>query len=511
EQKTPLDLPADATNIRVSFAKSAAQQFLRIIDDLDDYPYGCVEQTASRLLPLSLLLQSLPQDSGGERAAVSQQIRQRVQSQRLRLTYMAGPNAVFGWWGNAAKGDLLLTAYAYYADYIASGVLGLQLPAEHWENLLHTFKSAGSESAMHRALALWMASEMGLPTQTLARGLFDSLGRQAWSLQSVADNGDTSPAFVEPEGALARAMTLALSAQISAKSGVALPKTLSGELPAAKALLQKSSLPSALALALTIPGGQDSQADAERILESVRADMPTFDRALTLALLYKSLGDKPPRAANLTLQGTWRRTPSITGGELWRFNGGETLNTLTLAKAPETPVTAFVQYDSAHTEGGKLGVTITRKLSRMSTRQASENKEGDKNALFFAPEELSEPGVVQANDLYLEEITLTPSDGVAVRYGIVEVPLPPGSEVENTTWGIRLAGGGALEKATHQPMRGGYAVPVERLAGTLTVRHLVRFSQRGKFNLPPIRFYSMYAPRDIAQEDIGGAKSIMVK
>ncbi|MOA61053.1 hypothetical protein D3C78_1860950 [compost metagenome] len=45
-----------------------------------------------------------------------------------------------------------------------------------------------------------------------------------------------------------------------------------------------------------------------------------------------------------------------------------------------------------------------------------------------------------------------------------------------------------------------YAVPVDSLQGTVTLRHLVRFSQKGQFNLPPARYVRMYDPQQQAVE-----------
>ena len=45
-----------------------------------------------------------------------------------------------------------------------------------------------------------------------------------------------------------------------------------------------------------------------------------------------------------------------------------------------------------------------------------------------------------------------------------------------------------------------YALPVDSLQGTLVFRHLVRFSQKGEFSLPPARYQRMYAPQDQALE-----------
>ena len=39
-----------------------------------------------------------------------------------------------------------------------------------------------------------------------------------------------------------------------------------------------------------------------------------------------------------------------------------------------------------------------------------------------------------------------------------------------------------------------------RQGGELRLRHLVRFSQKGQFNLPPVRFTQVYAPQHQAFE-----------
>jgi len=544
-----LNLPKDASNIRVSFVSGAAQQFARIVDDLDDYPYGCVEQTASRLLPLSYALQSLPQDAGGERAQVTRQLRQRLQHQRLRLVYMAGPDATFGWWGNATHDDLLLTAYAYYADYTASRVLGLSLPPEHWEKLLAMFgqdnNSATSyqrrgsalqrlvlsreqadtpkdaQALSQRTLALWMASDMGLPARTLVSGLLEDMEKQAQA-QSAAQAASAfiSPALMEPEGNLSRAMMLRLAALLAEQHHLALPTKVAAAMPAALATLGQSELPSAQALLLLGSRTADRTQAAERILNSVRAEMPTFDRALTLIWLNKILAGKLGESSDVALEGSWKRANSVTGSAIWRLQGKEIPTSLSLLQAPAKPLTAYVQYESASQETGQLAVKIERKLYRMvaadngnngSKDSSSSSGEGAERTQRFDMSLLADGDAVKSNELYLEEISLTPAGDTRVRYGIVEVPLPPGAEVESTTWGINMGNGEALERARNEPSRGGYAVPVESLGQPVAVRHLLRFSQKGKYNLPPARFYSMYAPQNKAFEVTGKSRMVTVQ
>jgi uncharacterized protein YfaS (alpha-2-macroglobulin family) len=62
-----------------------------------------------------------------------------------------------------------------------------------------------------------------------------------------------------------------------------------------------------------------------------------------------------------------------------------------------------------------------------------------------------------------------------------------------------------LERARHTERRDGYAVPIEPLEGDVTVRHLLRFAQKGSYVLPPARYHRMYQPEQKAFE--GGGKT----
>src|SRR5262249_49392157 len=114
-------------------------------------------------------------------------------------------------------------------------------------------------------------------------------------------------------------------------------------------------------------------------------------------------------------------------------------------------------------------------------------------------------GPLQSDRLYLDEIVLHADAAHPLRYGLVEVPLPPGADVERTTWGLRISGLGGegaleLEKAGQEAGELGSALPLDTLAGETRSRHLVRFSQKGAFALPPVRYVRMYAPEQQALE-----------
>jgi uncharacterized protein YfaS (alpha-2-macroglobulin family) len=486
----PLALPADARNIRVSFAGGAASHFARIADDLIEYPYGCVEQTSSRLIPLALGLQNL----GAEAGPVQQRLLTTLQAQRLRLVSMAGPEAQFGWWGNATAGNSLMTAYAYYADWYAARALRIEMPPEHWQSLLAMYGKEGlKEPLLHRALTLWLAQEMGLPVKTLASGLADELAKTRPDARAAA-LAPTSSMLLSAESGNAQALTLALLSVVAANDGVALPPELQERIGAAWTSLRANPAP--LAQALLMLGGQLPASQADAVLGAVRSDMPTLDRALTLVWVQKKLGG-PPAAKDpgMALTGTWQKSASPLGQAVFRWQPAKGVPAqLQLAEAPPANTVAIIQYDSRAAETHALPVQIERRLMRM------EQKDGT-----FNPVPVKNGEALRTDALYMDEITLTPAAGAKYRYGLLEVALPPGASVEATTWGMTLAGEKkeALEAARHESRREGYVVPIEPLAERLRVRHLLRFAQKGKYVLPPARYYRMYQPENKALEGEG--------
>src|SRR5262249_50650209 len=85
-------------------------------------------------------------------------------------------------------GDLLLTAYAYFADWRASRALGVELGAAHWRPLLDAYqKTAGGAPLLHRALAVWMMQQMELPAATLLEGVQRDLAQAKFDLDAAPD------------------------------------------------------------------------------------------------------------------------------------------------------------------------------------------------------------------------------------------------------------------------------------------------------------------------------------
>jgi uncharacterized protein YfaS (alpha-2-macroglobulin family) len=532
-RETPIKLPADASNVRVQFADNATMQFRRLMDDLIDYPYGCVEQTSSRLIPYSLALKAvLPSE---ERMA--SQLTQRLHSHRFRLAQMAGPQAVFGWWSAPERdADAFLTAYAYYADWFASDALKLQLPQGHFDRLIEVYRKYGDrQSAWHRALILSWMQEMGLPVRSLAEGLAEDLAKTGTA--SSAQRGGTLSPYASQvlgadEGNVQNAMAKLLVAYVVQQAQGTLPPAMKSQLDAASEQVRRATLP--LGDALLLMTGRKPPQDTAAVLEKVRAEMPTIDRALTLLWAHRALNGKDIGAQGSALRAAisriepgkpWQPVETATGLRMFRWPAGKPAPTaIVLPAAPAATSAAIVQYDSSEPEKSSLPVKIERQLYRLVRQDApAEEPAPDTQAkttpkrkkarkappaetATYTLEPVAADAALKTDELYLDEVRLSADASRPLRYGILEVPLPPGANADRTTWGISIVARGsaaaeALERARFEDIPRGYAVPIESLAGETVVRHLVRVAQTGRFAMPPARYYRMYQPEQKAFEE----------
>jgi uncharacterized protein YfaS (alpha-2-macroglobulin family) len=583
-QETAFTLPPDASNISLQLTDGAGAQMRRLMDDLIDYPYGCVEQTSSRLIPYSLALQSvLPSE---ERLAA--QLSQRLHSYRFRLAQLAGPQATFGWWSvpnEEKEADPFMTAYAYYADWHASRALKLALPLGHFDRLLEVYGktargtgyyndgkdaksgSAASNAALwRRALMLYWMQEMGLPVRTLAEALADDAAKDA--AESVAEStaktdaagkAAAAAAAVAPaaapaaarnslgsvvlaqngdEGDLQRAMSTLLAAYVVQQTKGKLAPVVKAQLAPDSERVRQAGLP--LADALLLLTGKLPAADAAGILERVRAETPTIDRALSLLWTYRALGGNSGNAhllqtvAKAALDPAWQQQESATGQKLYRWANPKALPStikLTAALPAGSGLNAVAQFDSSEAEKTSLPVKLQRRFYRLVKERSitaavlnpKKGKNGGSQAAgsaaaapaaaaadsapgSFTLELLAADAVLKTDEVYLDELVLTSEGPAPLRFGIVEAPLPPGTTADRTTWGINIKYQGisaveALEAARYEQTPRGYAVPIDQLQGTQTIRHLVRAAQSGKFMMPPARYYRMYQPEQKAFEE----------
>ncbi len=484
-----LTLPEQASNIRLQSSETPQEIFRNNLDALVDEPWGGVINTGSRLIPLSLAWRSL----ADHQSAAANDIRQMIQDNRLRLMQLAGPGARFTWWGEDGNGDAFLTAWAWYADWQASQALGVTQQPEYWQHMLDSYaEQADNMPLLHRALVLAWAQEMNLPCKTLLKGLDEAIARRGTKTEdfSEEDTSDINDSLIldTPESPLADAvanvLTMTLLKKAQLKSTV-MPQVQQYAWDKAA----NSNQPLAHTVVLLNSGGDATQAAA--ILSGLTAEQSTIERALAMNWLAKYMATMPPVVLPAPA-GAWAKHKLTGGGEYWRWVGQGVPDILSFGDEL-SPQNVQVRWrEPAKTaQQSNIPVTVERQLYRLIP--------GEEEMSFTLQPVTSNE--IDSDALYLDEITLTSEQDAVLRYGQVEVPLPPGADVERTTWGISVnkpnAGkqqGQLLEKARNEMGELAYMVPVKELTGTVTFRHLLRFSQKGQFVLPPARYVRSYAP-----------------
>jgi uncharacterized protein YfaS (alpha-2-macroglobulin family) len=334
---------------------------------------------------------------------------------------------------------------------------------------------------------------MQLPVQTLVGGLLDDLAKAgAGEDAKLPADAEVSLVMAEPDSSLGLAVARVLAANLAQQAKVPLPAAFAKQLDAARFKVNNSDQPFAQAVQLSLAAPDVNRARA--LLARLGPQQSTLERALALTWLQRALA-QAQAPEPLKPGKDWAEQQGPSGERYWQWQGQGVPAELTLQTPPSRPLNASLSYRSAEAPASQLPVSISRRLLRLVP--------GDK-AFEFKVEELGDKPL-SSDELYLDEVTVKTEQPTALRYGMLEVPLPPGADVERTTWGIQVSGLGgteatSLERARNEPGDLHYGIPVDSLAGELRFRHLVRFSQKGEFALPPARYVRMYAPAEQALE-----------
>lgn len=526
-----VQLPPDASGIELQWVSQEQSGLYQALDDLITYPYGCTEQTASRLIPYSLALElgraQMP-------ANLVQQLEAGLLNSRIRLISMAGNNGYFGWWSDANNTNPFVTFYAYYADFRASQQLRIQLPANHGQPLLELYaKSVNDLTVVQRALVLSWLQEMGLPVKTQIEGLMMQLASNAAFNQFDKDNLtlNASLAFDAKKTALSQAFASVLTHHIATKAG--LPWLQGLDYDAAVIYLQNHAqnvmvkgllflvqrLPSSITSNTSIGAneGDKKLAGLNAFISSLQSEQATLDRAMALVWITQSssLVNKKIQASTETMAAPWRKKLSPTGQAIWQYSSNTPLTSISKPDNLPSSAVAIVRYQTKASPEAKLPVKLSRNLYRVVAKgpyylpeesgfisdsfDSSKKKNEVKNSFgrVQVQLELLKPGeVLRSDELYLDEIRL--SSEKTIHYGIVEVPLPPGAHIEASTWGIYLTQGSALEAARFEEKKGAYVIPLDKFekngSGSYAIRHLLRLGQTGKYQMPAMRYWQMYQP-----------------
>ncbi|MCX6116115.1 MAG: MG2 domain-containing protein [Proteobacteria bacterium] len=489
-------IPMDASHLQVSVSKGLAESVLRVIDDLADYPYGCVEQTSSRLLPLSMGFSFIQKMN--ESQELEGILRTRLTNERIRLVDLAGKDAKFSWWGNENNLSAFMTAYAYYADWIATKALEIDLSKKHWEVVASTYKDLGkNESLLNKALIIWMLGEMGAPTKTLITGLFNS---------ELNESSMSNLSSLDLEGQ--RHAVALLMDIVAKKAGASMPANWASAVLEAKSKVIENQQPFLNSLLILHKKVTSTLTEKESsliadLLSRLSPESSTLERALSLSFLNSVIASQmkvSPSTLELNFGSDWLKAKSTLGRVVWDFKGKVLSKVAPISNLPIDTV-AKVNFDSYSDESSSLPLKISRSFAKLDIEK-DEGYTFNASAVSVGLSELSN------DDLYLDTIEIVADGPQMYQFGLLEVALPPGADVDQTTWGLKVKDASGKDVTLGSPSfqngRNSYSVGVDKFKGSMRIHHLIRFSQSGEFSVPPVRYFKMYAP---AQKAFEGGKS----
>jgi uncharacterized protein YfaS (alpha-2-macroglobulin family) len=342
--------------------------------------------------------------------------------------------------------------------------------------------------------------------------------------------------FVDPRAQAGWQLSLLLYREMMADGNNGGPPTLnSGLQDQTKQAIQTLPHDANPVLAAMATGlvGSVTASQAAILAARIGPDTPTMERALALLWLQSGMVSHGKEASDEAVQmGTgWQRQITTTGNNTWRWTGpgGPVLN---VSKLPAHDISLRVTYNAAASEQSTLPIKLTRQLYKLVP--------SGKNGVFEAEKVVDKvvdkaSAVFDVNALYVDQITLTPTDASRTwRYGILQVPVPSGTQLESQRYGFQIDRLDALspgktssndDDAGDAPVNddgtpllsslnvlgadrvdaadGYYTVPVAAMKGPIVIRHLIRFGQAGRFVLPAARYYRVYDPQAKAFDTSG--------
>lgn len=505
-------------NLKVTITDNIWEGLTHVSDALIEYPYGCVEQLTSRLIPLSLVHANLARLGEGSKPS-QKKLRRNLATARARLYNLANPSGNYGWWGDGWGDSVLWTAYAFLGLKVSAENLDINLPDDEFASLQELYRTKVTTlSPDADALVIWMMDRLGLPVQNILEGLAEKImlesanaGEKTTAVAvavALADRDFDSGIVAKPTKFAALVLDT-----IARKPDTILPKNWSATVDnIAKEILKNPLGEEALLVSAAVMRNQlrkksvpDEVSLMQNLLGRTAHDPATFDRALALLFLAQKLPtDKTSKSPDYEFGPEWKLEKSLVHSYYHLKPGRDTasFNVQHLSE-PKSGPQVHIWYDSIIPPQERLDATIIRNLYVMD--------EPDKAGINQFEKISGESWDIAADRLYVDELQVQIS--VPLNFALLEVPLPVGAEVEKTTWGIKLpeyqfnesmeppvepptdsTGITFLDLADYQTeeMDMGYAIPVGKIEGPRTFYRLIRFSGTGDYQIPSARLTSMY-------------------
>lgn len=485
----------DFGGLTIDLAASPLAGLADGVEQLVDYPYGCTEQTVSRLVPLLALRElavslgvTLPAEAGPE---VTKAVTRLLSHQR--------PDGGFGFWRESAASDPWLTAWSLWGLGEARR-RGLPVPA-------------AAEARARAFLAAALSTDPAAPPARLAVGAFhadllalDGKPDRALAARLLAAREALPPfaralllhALAKDEPARARELLPELEALVRLDGGAARVATADHH----ARLLDTDTRTTALLLRGLValePGHRLVPLLARGLLESRRGGRfrTTHDAAWALIALDDLRRARPVPDRGVTAR-VFLGDVLLGEPELHGAAGAHlAVPASTLIGAAGRPL-AFTAngplYYRARLRYARRELPVVPVESGMFLRRA---------ARLLDPEEgVSSDGSYRAGEMVqvdLDLATASPRSGV-----VIESPLPAGFEPADADLKLGGAWLRGIEKtapATRRELREDRVLYfVDELpAGVIHLRYVARAVTAGTFVLPPARAEEMYAPETFAR------------
>ncbi|MFN8422080.1 MAG: hypothetical protein U0470_01395 [Anaerolineae bacterium] len=118
----PFNAQPDASSVEIRLAPGVAASILDGVDALVGYPYGCVEQTMSRMMPNAIVARMI-KDLGLKAPEISARLPEYMTVGLQKLYGFQNADGSWGWWGGAAENyygrPTYLTAYVLHGLVLA--------------------------------------------------------------------------------------------------------------------------------------------------------------------------------------------------------------------------------------------------------------------------------------------------------------------------------------------------------------------------------------------------------
>jgi len=498
------DRPSARLEIRV--APSEAQAVAAALPYLLDYPYGCTEQTMSRLVPV--VVAKAAQDAFGIRPAGKlADVDAMIDRGLARLRALRHADGGFGWWEKDAS-DPYMTAYVVHglsrvlASKDDTTAKDLQRAAAQWLVGWRAKSSAGEPrpmSATDAFVVMALADARAIAPTDLPPAVHDGIVSipplaRAFLLRAARALGREDDVKVHLAALLARATVDAAGARFVADDAAS---------PARWETDPIETTAWALGAILAADPRQPLLAEGSRWLLGQRVDgahwNSTRDTAACVAYLTRHAAATTSvgagRTALLTVNGLRLKPVTFGAAGANAFADDPTI----VLDVPNAPVEVRVEPDA-----GALDVSATLRFTDTgpAIEAASSGLRVERTFWLVEPASGGQKGMKRARieeavpTRSLLDVDVTVTVDRAAEFVMVESPHAAGFEPELDFEGVYEGGVPKAVLADHVDRRDDRTVFfVKSLApGTYVFRHRVRATHVGSFTALPASAEQMYAP-----------------